>query len=247
MRIIMIHVCLILLLSLTAAAQVKTANGVTVILGRVQSADLKYPGMEKQIGRSYRGAVHVKVVRILDQISIAKSAVVRQGNSISVHIEERTRKPTWELRTGRLFVMGVQPLPSSSLRPLFVIAVEANPDLPQPGFAECVAKAGLSSDEFGAPIWLSSAQLHERAVRSHPMEMPGLMDGHAKGQVDLVVELGETGRIECAQFVDGYPLFSASALDAATKYRFRPYVVKGHESSVLGTLILDFDFHRGRR
>lgn len=243
----MSRVCLILLLSLAAAAQVKTTNGVAVILGRVQSADLKYSGMGKQTGRSYSGVVHVKVVRVLDQISLAEGAVVRQSDSVSVHVEEGNKKPTWELGTGRLFILGVQPLPRGGLRPLFIIAADASPDLPEPGFAECVQKAGYSRDESAAPIWLSSAQLHERAVQSPPMEMPGLMDGHAKGQVDLVVQVGETGRIGCAQFVHGHPLFSAGAIDAATKYQFRPYVVNGHDSPVLGTLILDYDFHRGRR
>lgn len=241
------HALLALLLSIVAAAQAKTDNGLAVILGRVQSADLKYSGLGKQTGRAYGGVVHIKVVRVFDETSLAPVAVIRQDDSIQVHIVEGNNKPGWELRTGRAFVLGVQPLTTGDLKPLFVIAAEAGPDAPQPGFAECVEKAGFSHDETGAPIWLDSARLHERTVLAHPMEMPGLMDGHAKGQITLVVLVRETGKVECAQVVDGHPLLFAAAIDAATKYRFRPYSVKGHDAPVLGTLILDYDFHRGRR
>jgi hypothetical protein len=240
------YVYLALLLSVVAAAQVKTSNGVAVILGRVQSADLKYSGLGKQTGRSYSGVVRIKVLKVLDEISLAPAIVIRQDDSIQVHIEEGNKTPGWELRTGRAFVLGLQPLSTGDLKSLFAIAAEASTDPPQPGFAECVEKAGFSRDETGTPIWLNSAGLPEWAVRAHPMEMPGLMDGHAKGLITLVVLVSETGKIECAQFVDGHPLFSATAIDAATKYRFRPYVVRGRDSPVFGTLVLDYDYHRGR-
>jgi hypothetical protein len=236
-----------LLLSLSLAAQVETTNGVAVILGRVQSADIKYSGMGKQTGRSYGGVVHFKVVKVLDEISLAPGAVVRQDDSVSVHIKEESKAPGWELRTGRTFVLGVQPFTTGELKPLFVIAAEASSDAPVRGFAECVGRADFSFDESGAPIWLDSARLHERAVQVRPMEMPGLMDGHAKGQITLAVLVSEIGKIECAQVMDGHPLFFAAAIDAATRYRFRPFRLKGRDSSVLGMLILNYDFHRGAR
>ena len=241
------HGCLMLLLSLSLAAQVKTTNGVAVILGRVQSADIKYSGVGKQTGRSYSGVVHLSVVKVLDETFLAPGAVVRENDSVSVHIEEGNKKPGWELRSGRTFVLGLQPLTRGELKPLFVIAAEASSDAPERGFAECVGETGFSHDESGAPIWLDSARLHERAVQVHPMEMPGLMDGHAKGQITLAVLVSAMGKIECAQVVDGHPLFFAAAIDAATKCRFRPYRLKGRDSPVLGTLILDYDFHRGER
>jgi len=239
------HACIILLLSLSVAAQVKTGDGVVVIWCRVQSAHLKYSGMGKLTGRSYSGVVQVKVLRILDETSLATSTVVRQDNSVPVHVEEGTKRPAWELQTGRDFVLAVQPRATGGLKPLFVIATETSPEAPESGFAECVGKAGFLRDVSGAPVWLSSVRLHELVVQAHPMEMPGLMDGHAKGHVTLFVLVGGAGKMECAQVADGHPLLLAAAIDAATKYRFRPYSVKGHDSPVLGTLILEYDFHRG--
>jgi hypothetical protein len=239
--------CLILLLSISATAQVKATSGVAIILGRVQSANIKYFGLGKQTARSYRGVVQVKVVRVLDRISLGSSVALRRGDIVPVHIEETNKKPNWELRTGHIYVLGVEPLTAGGLRPLFVIAAEISPDQPAGGFAECVEKVGFSHDESGTPIWLDSAQMHARAIQSHLVETPGLMDGQAKGQVTLVVLVRETGMVECAQVVEGHPIAFASAIDAATKYRFRPYSVNGRNSPVLGTLTLDFDFRRGER
>ena len=230
-----------LLLCPLGRAQESGPNRFAALVGRVEAANLKYKGLGRQHGRAYEGYVRVRVTRVFNQ---SRSQVeLEQGQVIRLQAAEQNRKPDWELSTAKQFIFIVEPLPDGQFKPLAVLPTEPSQTI-KDGIADCMAQVNLARNKAQIPVLLGSASLMERVMQSKAMEIPGLLDGHIKGSVTLLLVINEQGRVECVSALQGHPIALGSAVSAVKDWHFRPFVEDGQPYSVLGTLSLDYDFQR---
>ena len=63
-----------------------------------------------------------------------------------------------------------------------------------------------------------------------------------QGEVWLKVHISETGDVEGADVLSGDPILAEAAVDAAKKWKFKPYIKDGHPVKVLYKMPMDFAF-----
>ena len=209
------------------------------IIGTVISNDVKYEGVGRVTGRSYKGIIKVLI----------ESTLGKQGNDLAVgktallRVDEENSKPDWWVETGEGYVFLLVPLPQREFKPLFAFAARA-PTKSSSSLSSCFEQANAARDISGKLIWLNSRQLMHLVQHSIPMQTPGLLDGHMKGSVSLLLAVGASGEPQCVRVLTGHPLAFAAAVEAIRQWRFRPYVLSGSPRPVLGEITLQYDFHR---
>ncbi len=97
------------------------------------------------------------------------------------------------------------------------------------------------------PVRLSPAALRKRVVTCKAPTSPGRL--HVRGVATVAVLIDEEGRVSSARVVSGHPLLHASAVQAASKWTFRPVRAKGKRVKADGLLTLIFspDFDEMQR
>jgi len=63
-----------------------------------------------------------------------------------------------------------------------------------------------------------------------------------QGQVKLKVVVNEVGDVEDVQVLDGDEVFRRSAIDAAKKWKYKPFIKNGKPIRVAGVITMDFVF-----
>ncbi len=106
----------------------------------------------------------------------------------------------------------------------------------------CAKGADLAVDEQGKPLLLSSEEVVKRVVHRTPVEAICCQSGQAKGIVKVELVIGSEGAVKCARAVDGHPLAFGQVLECISKWRFRPFMQKGHRRAVLGRMDVPYVF-----
>ena len=101
-------------------------------------------------------------------------------------------------------------------------------------------------DASGKAIRLSSKEAQKRIIHCEPAKLPGTMD--AKGVVLLIVLIDPEGKVHCATALNGHPLVRKFAMDAVTKWRFKPVERSGKRGAVYGVVSVrvSWDPHYGK-
>ncbi len=230
--------CVPLLFYFAASAQTPEPQ-VPAIIGTVISSDVKYVGMGRETGRSYKGVIKVLVENTLTQHG--NSLPVRK--TVLLRVDEQNDKPDWAVEAGESYVFLLDPLTQGEFKPLFAFSTRVPTKASSP-LSSCFEQANAVRDGSGKFIWLDSPQFMDLVQRAVPMQIPGLMDGHMKGSITLLLVVGASGLPQCVRALKGYPLAYGSAIEALRQWRFRPYVISGKSRPVLGEIILEYDFHR---
>jgi TonB-like protein len=231
--------CVPLLLCLAASAQIREPESPIAIIGTVTSSDVKYVDLGRQAGRTYKGSIKVKVERTLSKIASAPPP----QETILLRVDEQNNKPDWTVETGRSYVFLIDPLAAQEFKPLFAFTALAAAKT-SGSFSSCFEQVDAARDSSGVFIWLDSPNVMRLVQKVVSMQIPGLMDGHMKGNVSLLLAVGASGDAQCVRVLKGHPLEFASAIEAIRQWRFRPYVVAGKPRSVVGEVTLEYDFHR---
>lgn len=231
--------CVPLLLCLAASAQTRELESPIAIIGTVTSSDVKYVGLGRQTGRTYQGSIKVKVERTLSKIA----NVLPAQEIILIRVDEQNNKADWAVEAGRSYVFLIEPLARQKFKPLFAFAALA-PAKVSSSLSSCFEQVDAARDSSGVLIWLDSHEAMGLAQKVVPMQIPGLMDGHMKGNVSLLLAVGASGDVQCVRVLKGHPLAFASAVEAIRQWRFRPYMVPGKPRPVVGEITLEYDFHR---
>jgi hypothetical protein len=226
-------------LCLAAPAQTPVLQDPAAIVGIVTSSDVRYVGMGRVTGRSYAGTIKVLVESPLGKPR--KDLPV--GETVFLRIDEQNYKPDWWVETGERYVFLLDPLPEREFKPLFAFAEHASTKTSS-SLSSCFEQANAARDGSGKVVWLDSSQFMQLVQHSVPMQMPGLMDGHMKGNVSLLLVVGASGKPQCVRVLKGHPLAFTSAIEAIRQWQFHPYAVLGKPSPVLGEITLEYDFHR---
>jgi TonB family protein len=95
-------------------------------------------------------------------------------------------------------------------------------------------------------VRLSTSALRARAVQCSVPEYPSLLAQNVRLQGTLTVEVlvDTDGTVRSARAVSGHPLLRASAVQAATKWKFKPLKLKGRPVKFRG--FLPFIFSRDK-
>jgi hypothetical protein len=231
--------CVPLLLCVAASAQTQEPVSPTAIIGTVTSSDVKYVDMGRVTGRSYRGVIKVSVERTLSK----QGNAVPAGETILLRVDEQNNNPDWFVEASKSYVFLLDSLAQREFKPLFAFAALA-PTKGSSSLSSCFEQPDAALDSSGVLIWLDFPQFTDLAQEVVPMQIPGLMDGHMKGSVSLLLALGTSGEPQCIRVLKGHPLAFASAIDALHQWRFRPYLLSGKPRPVVGQITLEYDFHR---
>jgi hypothetical protein len=128
----------------------------------------------------------------------------------------------------------------------FAEAVLGQGRLPDKGIHknwDCLKRTDLLRDGHGQPIWLTSAELMDRVIKRYPIERPGPLGKNSlRGSVTIEVMIARNGKVMCTRGIEGHPIAIASAIYSLRKWTFQPYIVKRKSRSVVGTLIISYDF-----
>jgi hypothetical protein len=230
--------CVPLLICLAASAQTQETQAPIAIIGTVTSSDVKYIGMGRVTGRSYKGAINVQVERTLSKPEIVLSA----GETVLLRIDEQNDNPDWLVDVGKSYVFLLDRLAQRDFKPLFAFGAVA--PTKESSLSSCFEQVDAARDGSGALIWLDPPQFMDLVHKEVPMQTPGLMNGHIKGSVSLLLAVGASGDPQCIRFLKGHPVASASAIEALRQWRFRPYMLSGKPRPVIGAITLEYDFHR---
>jgi hypothetical protein len=107
----------------------------------------------------------------------------------------------------------------------------------------CIADAQTliaCSCEVPNTVCLSDIEVSEHAV--HVEMAPDLMGHHSNYAGVAVFQIGfdERGRVTGASTISGHPLGISHLIEAASKWRFKPVVVKGVKKKGCGKLSIEF-------
>ncbi len=64
---------------------------------------------------------------------------------------------------------------------------------------------------------------------------------HVQGSVVMLGRIGTSGAIECLYVEEGDPLLAASALEAVSQWKYRPYLLNGEPVEVETQLVVNFE------
>lgn len=87
------------------------------------------------------------------------------------------------------------------------------------------------------PVRVSSAVMAGQVVSQAPPEYPpDAKKAHIQGTVVLKAIIGKTGDVEQVSVVSGSPTLAHSAVDAVSKWKYKPYLLNGQPVAVLTTI-----------
>ena len=92
-----------------------------------------------------------------------------------------------------------------------------------------------------ATVRLSPTALKKRAVTCKVPEYPARL--HMKSNVVVEILIDEGGAVRSAKAVYGHPLLQASAVQAARRWTFLPFKVRGKAVKTVGLLTLRFSYY----
>lgn len=109
----------------------------------------------------------------------------------------------------------------------------------------CVMTQDVLLDRKGCPVRLSSEKMMKYVADKIPISPPALLgNNNLRGVVKLEVVVDKKGEVKCARGVDGHPMARNMAVQAVSKWKFRPYKVDGKCVAILGYLNIPYDFSR---
>jgi len=99
----------------------------------------------------------------------------------------------------------------------------------------------LDESPLTKPRRISGGVLQGNAIRRvQPAYPPIALSARVSGSVQIEVVIDENGNVVSAEVVQGQPLLSQAALDAARQWKFRPTLLNGEPIKVTGVLIFIF-------
>ena len=112
---------------------------------------------------------------------------------------------------------------------------EPSREPPRPPSAE--AESSIPTD-----LARKTTQELERAIRKcvEPAYPPLAKVARVGGEVKVDIVIDEEGNVVLARAVSGHPLLKEAAEQAAKKWKFKPIVVEGNPSKVVGTIKMNF-------
>jgi TonB family protein len=91
------------------------------------------------------------------------------------------------------------------------------------------------------PIRVSSAVMAGQVVSQvPPVYPPDAKNAHIQGTVVLKAIVGKTGDVEQVSVVSGPPELTHSAIDAVSKWKYKPYLLNGQPVAVLTTVNVNY-------
>lgn len=63
---------------------------------------------------------------------------------------------------------------------------------------------------------------------------------HVRGQVVLAAVIGKEGTIENLRVIAGHPLLARAAIEAVSRWRYRPYILNGEPVEVETQIMVNF-------
>jgi mono/diheme cytochrome c family protein len=106
----------------------------------------------------------------------------------------------------------------------------------------CEGDSSFLVDAAGMPVWISSAELKNRALSMPPLALPSSLSLPGKLTVDVIVD--SQGRVKCSRVPDGQPLLRSALAQAVAKWIFQPFSADGQPVAVYGRLEFVFDTPR---
>jgi TonB family protein len=89
--------------------------------------------------------------------------------------------------------------------------------------AFCPTDQPLYRDRDGKPIWLDTESLLKKATHCRAPQMPPMLRvTELDGFVSVDILVNDKGRVWCAKVINGSPLLTTSAINAAKDWRFQP-------------------------
>ena len=108
----------LLLLLLTAFPRTATGEEPSgppiVVLGTLESTSIKYQGVGKTTGASYKGTARVKVLEVLGGKDREPGGIPSEQQVLVLCVEEPHKKPTWETKKGQRFIFVLDSIVGSS-------------------------------------------------------------------------------------------------------------------------------------
>jgi hypothetical protein len=98
-----------------------------------------------------------------------------------------------------------------------------------------VPNCGGPNTEKLSPRQLKSLLRRTESIRSSPLANQQQL----RGTMVLSIWVDASGTVACIQ-ADGHPLILPAVIDSVSRWKFRPYIVKGKPMSVSGRLGLRF-------
>ena len=104
------------------------------------------------------------------------------------------------------------------------------------------------NDDTSTPAPSSSAAIPDSTKVElikgvHAVYPEAAREKRLQGEVWLKVHISETGDVEGADVLSGDPILAEAAVDAAKKWKFKPYIKDGHPVKVLYKMPMDFAFN----
>jgi mono/diheme cytochrome c family protein len=106
----------------------------------------------------------------------------------------------------------------------------------------CEGDSPFLVDAAGMPVWISSAELKNRALSMPPLALPSSLTLPGKLTVDVIVD--SQGRVKCSRVPDGQPLLQSALAEAVSKWIIQPFSTNGQPVAVYGHLDFVFDSSR---
>jgi protein TonB len=96
------------------------------------------------------------------------------------------------------------------------------------------------------PVRVSSGTVAGMAIsQPQPTYPPIARAAHVQGTVVLHAIISKSGTIEKLTVVSGPPMLTASAMDAVSRWRYKPYLLNGDPVEVETTINVNFTFGGG--
>ena len=87
---------------------------------------------------------------------------------------------------------------------------------------------------------LSPQQVKSMLLGTEPIQPPTLGNRvHIESTVVLAIAVDAGGKVTCLQNIAGHPLIIQSAIDSVRRWRFRPYVLRGHTKPFCGRISIE--------
>jgi len=83
----------------------------------------------------------------------------------------------------------------------------------------------------------------KHVVDKTPITRPALLGkNNLRGLTKLEVVVNKKGEVKCVRGLNGHPIALNMAVQAASKWKFKPFKVDGQTVGVLGCLNIPYDF-----
>jgi TonB family protein len=102
-----------------------------------------------------------------------------------------------------------------------------------------VVRGAFRGDSSG-PVSVPAAVMQNNLIRSRaPVYPAAARAGHVAGPVVATAIISKSGAVEDVNVIEGDPLLRRAAVDAISKWRYRPYLLNGHPVKAATTITVD--------